>query len=97
LSCESKAVLKVANERLISISQDERERAIFSSRRISESDMASNLAAAEDRGERCGIEIGRMEGVQNAAKNMLMEGEPITRAAGLGENDVTILKDQILY
>lgn len=84
---ESKEVLKVAGERLISISQDERERAIFRSRRIYQSDLESNLATAEERG------------IKRVAQRMLMEGEPVSRIAhftGLSESDITALKGQLL-
>ena len=60
---ESKEALKVASERLMSISQDERERAIFRSRRMYQSDLESNLATAEDNGINKGIAIGRDEGI----------------------------------
>lgn len=94
---ESKEVLKVAGERLMSISQDERERAIFRSRRMYQSDLESNLATAEDNGEQRGfrigrtegigigraegIGIGRTEGIQTVAKNMLLEGESVAKVA----------------
>lgn len=48
----SKEVLQMAGNRLMSISQDERERAVFRSRRMFQTDMQSDLATAEDRGER---------------------------------------------
>ena len=53
----------MASERLMSISQDERERAIFRSRRMYQSDLESNLATAEDNGINKGIAIGRDEGI----------------------------------
>lgn len=42
----------MAGELLMGISQDERERAIFRSRRMYQTDLLSNLATAEARGER---------------------------------------------
>ena len=54
----------MAGNLLMSISKDERERAVFRSRRMYQTDRASDLATAEDRGERRGIEIGKREGVE---------------------------------
>ncbi len=48
----SKEVLQMAGNRLMSISQDERERAVFRSRRMYQTDLQSDLATAEDRGEK---------------------------------------------
>ena len=58
----SKEVLQVAGNLLMGISQDERERAIFRSRKMYQTDQQSNLATAEDRGERRGLARGRAEG-----------------------------------
>ena len=46
---ESKEVLKMAGNLLMSVSKDEHERAINRSRRMYQSDLESNLATAEDR------------------------------------------------
>ena len=48
---ESEEVLRVAADLLMNISQDERERAIFLSRRKYQSDLDSNILTAEARGE----------------------------------------------
>ena len=58
----SKEELQMAGELLMSISQDERERAVFRSRRMYQTDLQSDLATAEDRGERRGRAKGRAEG-----------------------------------
>ena len=58
----SKEELQMAGELLMSISQDERERAVFRSRRMYQTDLQSDLATAEDRGERRGRAKGRTEG-----------------------------------
>jgi len=50
----------MAGNLLMSISQDERERAIFRSRRMYQTDMDSNIAIAEERGEK----KGRAEGME---------------------------------
>ena len=81
----------MAGNVLMSISQDERERAVFRSRRMYQTDLESNLATAEDRGERRGIET--------VAKNMLLEGESIDKIArftGLNEYEITTLKNRLL-
>ena len=51
--------IPLAGKLLMSISQDERERAIFRSRRMAQTDMDSNIATAEERGERRGMEKER--------------------------------------
>ena len=67
----SKEVLQMAGNRLMSISQDERERAVFRSRRMFQTDMQSDLATAEDRGERRGRAEGRAEGVLSAIQSLM--------------------------
>ena len=47
---ESEEVLQVAGNLLMSISQNEQERAIFRSRRKFQTDLQSDLATAEDNG-----------------------------------------------
>lgn len=67
----SKEVLQVAGERLMTISQDERERAVFRSRRMFQTDLQSDLATAEDRGERRGLVAGRAEGTLSALRSLM--------------------------
>lgn len=67
----SKEVLQMAGNRLMNISQDERERAVFRSRRMFQTDMQSDLATAEDRGERRGRAEGRAEGVLSAIQSLM--------------------------
>jgi predicted transposase/invertase (TIGR01784 family) len=67
----SKEALQMAGNRLMSISQDERERAVFRSRRMFQTDMQSDLATAEDRGERRGRAEGRAEGVLSAIQSLM--------------------------
>jgi predicted transposase/invertase (TIGR01784 family) len=66
---ESEEVLTVASNLLMSISQDERERAIFRSRKKFQMDHASDIATAEDR--------GRQEERIEMAKKMIKRGIPI--------------------
>ena len=61
----------MAGELLMSISQDERERAVFRSRRMYQTDLQSDLATAEDRGER--------RGTMRIARSMIADGEPIEK------------------
>ena len=85
----SKEALQMAGDLLMSISKDERERAVFRSRRMYQTDLASDLATAEDRGikigerrgmekgieigERRGIEIGERRGMEVGVRNSRIE------------------------
>ena len=87
---QSKEALQMAGELLMGISQDERERAVFRSRRMYQTDLQSNLATAEDRGER----RGRQERNLEFARMMLSDGEPIEkimRYTGLTRQEITQL------
>jgi predicted transposase/invertase (TIGR01784 family) len=80
---ESKEVLQMAGELLMSISQDERERAVFRSRRMYQTDRESDIATAEDRG------------VRKVALNLIEMGMPIeqvTKATGLTQKEVESLR-----
>lgn len=61
----------MAGNLLMSISQDERERAVFRSRRMYQTDLQSNLATAEDRGERRGRVEGRAEGMTASIQSLM--------------------------
>ena len=77
----------------MSISKDERERAVFRSRRMYETDRASDLATAEDRGERKGERNKSIE----IALRMLRRNRPVDEVAedtGLSLEDVEALKNQ---
>ena len=77
----------MAGNLLMSISQDERERAVFRSRRMYRTDLESNLATAEDRGEH--------KGIVKIALNMLTDGEPvdkIIRYTGLSQPEIEKLR-----
>lgn len=75
----TKEALQMAGERLMSISQDERERAILRSRKMYETDLQSNLATAEDRGIRIGkeqgIRIGEERGIRIGEEQGIRIGE----------------------
>lgn len=64
---ESREVLQMAGNLLMNISQDERERAVFRSRRMYQTDLQSDLATAEDRGRA----EGRAEGIVSAIRNLI--------------------------
>lgn len=73
----------MAGNRLMSISQDERERAVFRSRRMYQTDLQSDLATAEDRGER--------KGRADVARNLLkldLPLEQIIMATGLTQSEI---------
>lgn len=74
----SKEVLQMAGDLLLSISQDERERAVFRSRRMYQTDLQSDLATAEERGEHRGERKGRIE----VARNLLDMNLPLEQIAG---------------
>lgn len=83
----SKEALQMAGNLLMSISQDEHERAVFRSRRMYQTDLESNLATAEERG----LKKGRREEKKEIARIMLSAGEPmskITLFTGLTEEEV---------
>ena len=73
----------------MSISQDERERAVFRSRRMYQTDLQSDLATAEDRGER----RGRIEVARNLLK-INLPLEQITLATGLTSEEVERLRTE---
>jgi len=80
---ESKEVLQMAGNLLMSVSQSEKERAIFRSRRMFQTDQESNIATAEYRTK---LDI---------AKNLLsmnMSLEQIIKATGLTLKEIESLK-----
>jgi predicted transposase/invertase (TIGR01784 family) len=87
----SKEALNVAGELLMGISQNERERAVFRSRRMYQSDLESNLRVAEREGRKEGRKEGLEEGQKNVAKNMLGRGysvEEVTECTALPREEV---------
>jgi predicted transposase/invertase (TIGR01784 family) len=66
---ESKEVLQMAGELLISVSQDEHERAVNRSRRMYQTDLQSDMATAEDNGE--------LRGRLAVARNLMKRNRPI--------------------
>ncbi len=89
---ESEEVLTVAGHLLMNISQDERERAIFRSRRKFQMDRESDMATAEDRG----IRKGKVEGKIEVARNLLGINLPIDQimaTTGLTRKEIEGLRD----
>ena len=80
---ESEEVLQMAGELLMSISQDERERAIFRSRRKFQTDLQSNLATAEDIGRAKGRAEGRANRSIEIARQALRMKMPVSDIAKL--------------
>ena len=74
----------------MSISQDERERAVFRSRRMYQTDQQSNIATAEDRGKAIrSIEIARN------ALQMKIPVADIAKLTGLTHEEVERLRTEI--
>jgi len=89
---ESKEGLAVAGELLMTVSKDERERAIFRSRRIALADRESDRVTSE----RIGRKEGRKEGAMSIAKNMIAAGEPIEKImlyTGLNQAEIKNIHD----
>lgn len=94
----SKEVLQMAGNLLMNISQDERERAVFRSRRMYQTDLQSNLATAEDRGKEIGISIGEKNRSIEIARNLLkinLSLEQIITATGLTKEEVENIRNTI--
>jgi predicted transposase/invertase (TIGR01784 family) len=66
---ESKEAFQMAGELLMSVSQDERERAVNRSRRMYQTDLQSDMATAEDNGE--------LRGRLAVARNLMKRNRPI--------------------
>ena len=84
---ESEEVLQVAGNLLMSISQNERERAIYRSRRKFQTDMQSNLATAEDNGRAEGRMAEKIEIARSALRKKLSI-EDVADITGLSREEV---------
>ena len=77
---DSKEALQMAGNLLMSVSKDERERAIFRSRRMYQSDLDSNIATAEYRGEqRTKLAIARNLLGMNVSLDQIVTATGLTR------------------
>jgi predicted transposase/invertase (TIGR01784 family) len=86
---ESKEALQMAGSLLMSVSKDERERAIFRSRRMYQTDRESDIATAEDRGEQRGKQIGEQIGRQRGRREGELE-KALTIARNALQMDMVI-------
>ena len=91
---ESEEVLQVAGNLLMSISKNERERAIYRSRRKFQTDRQSDLATAEDNGKQIGRAEEKIEIARNALQ-MKMTVADIVRLTGLTQAEVEDLRKEI--
>jgi len=89
---ESKEGLAVAGEVLMNISKDERERAIFRSRRIALADLESNFATVENRGKAEG-RAESMTTVARTALKMKMPLNDIVKLTGLTLDEIEVLRE----
>jgi len=85
----------MAGELLMSISQDERERAVFRSRRMYQTDLQSDLATAEDRGRIAGRQEGLQEGRREGRLEGRREGRREGRLEGRLAREVEIARSMI--
>jgi len=74
---ESKEALQMAGELLMSVSQDERERAVNRSRRMYQTDLQSDMATAEDNGRAKGRIEGEFVKALAVARNLMRRNRPI--------------------
>lgn len=84
---ESKEAMQMAGSLLMNVSQDERERAVFRSRRMYQTDMQSNWNTAFDNGGK--------QATLNIAKNMLKHNRPleeIIEDTGLSLDEIELLR-----
>jgi predicted transposase/invertase (TIGR01784 family) len=88
---ESKEALQMAGNLLMSISQNERERAAFRSRRMYQTDKASDIATAEDRGRQEGGQIKALTIAQNLL-SIHLPIDQIIAATGLTRVEVENLR-----
>jgi len=77
----------MAGNLLMSMSKDERERAVFRSRRMYQTDLQSDLATAEDRGEK----RGKIEVARNLL-GMKLPLDQIIKATGLTHEEIKRLE-----
>ncbi len=83
----SEEVFRMAGEKLMTISQNEAERAWYRSRRKFETDMLSNMTTARDNGRREGEQIGEARGRR--------EGEQIGEVRGRREEKIEIARSAL--
>ena len=85
----------MAGDLLMNISQNEKERAIYLSRKKWQTDMDSNLATVEKRGRREGRAEGELVKALAIARNMMKRNRPIEEIiedTGLSREEVESLR-----
>lgn len=87
----SEEVLQMAGNLLMSISQDERERAVFRSRRKYQTDYQSDMATSWDNGLAQGLAQGRTEGRAQG----LAQGRTEGRTEGRAERNIEIARQAL--
>ena len=94
----SKGEIAVAANLLMGISKDERERAIFRSRRMYRTDYESDMATSWDNGKAEGIREGEHSKGIEVAREMIADGEPdekIAKYTGLNLSEIKDLRRNI--
>jgi flagellar biosynthesis/type III secretory pathway protein FliH len=92
---QSKEALQMAGSLLMSVSKDERERAVNRSRRMYQTDMQSDIATAEDRGRQEGIQIGEQIGLQIGEQRGLQIGRQEGVQTGRREGAFAMARNMI--
>jgi predicted transposase/invertase (TIGR01784 family) len=92
---ESEEVLGMAATLLMEISKDEKERAIFRSRRMYQSDLESNMLTAEQEGIRIGEQIGLEKGKILAYNDVGLSVMDISKKLGISEETVNQVLSQL--
>jgi len=77
----------------MSISQDEKERAVFRSRKMYQTDYESDIATAEDRGKKIGEEIGEKRGKKIGERNRNLEIARKMLSIGESPDKIMLLTD----
>ena len=89
-------IIEQGQNSMIEVTEEERFRAKLRSRRMYQTDLASDLATAEDRGVRRGIEIGKHNVSIEVARKLLRRDWPINDIAEVTDlriEEVESLKD----
>ena len=76
----------------MSVSQDEKERAVFRSRKMYQTDMQSNWNTAYDKGEKQGRKEGREEEKRTLIENMLKKGQTPEQISFLTDVPIDVVR-----
>ena len=93
---QSKEAMEMAGNLLMSVSQDEKERAVFRSRKMYQTDMQSNWNTVYDKGEKQGRKEGRKEGREEEKRtlieNMLKKGQTPEQISFLTDVPIDVVR-----